>query len=101
MRSARYSIVAALALSATPAAAAGQFESPKTTPAVVVQGNGFSASKTVSGVVVQGNALDASKLATGAVVQGAGFEATKMSIGIVVQSVASGGIVIRAPLTHW
>lgn len=86
---------------ATAASAASLFESSKLSPGVVVQGTALQSSKLSPGIVVQGTALQSSKLSPGVVLQGTAFQSPKISIGIVLQTVASGGTIPRAPLTHW
>jgi hypothetical protein len=79
-----------------------QFESSKLSPGAVVQGSGSESSKLSPGIVLQGSGAQSSKLSPGVVLQGASLQASKMSIGVVVQSVpGGGGVVVRAPLTHW
>jgi hypothetical protein len=52
--------------------------------------------------VLQGSGVQSSKLSPGVVLQGASLRSSKISIGIVVVSVpGGGGVVVRAPLTHW
>jgi hypothetical protein len=86
---------------ATGQASAQNFESSKLTSGVVVQGTAFESSKMAPGVVVQGTAFESSKMAPGVVVQTTGFQSSKISVGIVLIAVKNGGVVPRAPLTHW
>lgn len=103
MRPAAFCIAMALIGTMTPMAhSQSNFESSKLSPGVVVQGSGLESSKLSSGVVVQGNSLESSKFSAGIVVNGLAFQSPKVSIGIVVNTVAqAGGVIPRAPLTHW
>jgi hypothetical protein len=65
-------------------------------------GSDFESSKLAPGIVVQGSALQSSKLSSGIVVQHSGFQSSKISVGIVLLAVpGGGGVISRAPLTHW
>lgn len=90
-----------LLLSAADAFAQSQFQSSKTSPGIVVQGDSLSASKISPGIVLQGSSFNASKLSPGVVLQSTSFQSSKMSVGVVVQTVSNSGIIVRAPLTHW
>ena len=98
-------VIAAIILPslAATAAAQSQFESSKLSPGVVVEGSGLESSKLSSGIVMDNLSLQSPKLSVGIVVQSlAAFKSSKLSVGIVVESVSgSGGVVLRAPLTHW
>ena len=92
----------AAALAALVAPAGATFESSKMLPGIGLEGTAFKSPKVSAGIVTQGTAFKSPKLSTGVVVQGTAFKAPKISVGIVVQSFSGGGGVIqRAPLTHW
>jgi hypothetical protein len=103
MRARSLILATALLLSvATLACADSLFENSKLSPGVVVQGTGFQSPKLSPGVVVQGTGFQLPKLSPGVVVQGDGLQSSKISVGIVLEEVAGGGgVVPRAPLTHW
>lgn len=78
-------------------------QSPKLSPGVVTEGSGLQSPKLSPGVIIEGNGLQSSKLSVGIVVANtAAFESAKLSVGVVVETLSSsGGVVPRAPLTHW
>jgi hypothetical protein len=96
-------IVAAILLPlVTSAAHAGSdFESSKLSPGVVLQGAALQSSKLSTGVVLQGAGLKSSRLSSGVVLQNSSFQSSKISIGIILEAAKSGGVIPRAPLTHW
>ena len=79
------------------------FESSKLSPGAVVEGSGLQSPKFSPGVVIEGSGLQSSKLSAGIVVVNVGaFKSSKLSAGVVVETLnSSGGVVPRAPLTHW
>jgi hypothetical protein len=103
----------------TAASAQSQFESSKVTAGVITQGSGlqsskmsigivlssgpsnFESSKMSPGIVLQGASFDSSKMSPSIVLQGTSFQSSKMSVGIVLNTRTGGGVVQRAPLTHW
>lgn len=97
------SVGIALVETASFAFAASNFESPKLSSGMIIQGGSFQSPALRPGVVVQGSSLQSPKLSPGIVVGIAGLESVKLSVGIVVQVVPGGGVgaVPRAPLTHW
>jgi hypothetical protein len=94
--------IAVMVSISTVAFAAPQFESSKLSPGIVVQGSGLESSKLSSGIVLQGAGMESPKLSAGLVLESLGFQSSKVSAGVVVETATgTGGIVSRAPLTHW
>ncbi|MFD1985441.1 hypothetical protein ACFSOZ_23295 [Mesorhizobium newzealandense] len=93
---------ALLCATTTAAFAGSDFESSKLSPAVVMEGEGLQSSKVLPGIVTEGSGLQSSKLSPGVVLENSGLQSPKLSIGVVVEALqGGGGIVSRAPLTHW
>jgi hypothetical protein len=77
------------------------FESPKLSPGVVTQGSSLQSSKLVPSIIVGGAGLQSSKFSSGVVTSIHGLQSSRLSVGIIVEVLPGGGIVTRAPLTHW
>lgn len=92
-----------LAAVVTAAMAQSQFESSKMSSGVVLEGAGVQSSKLSSGIVLQNTSLQSSKMSIGIVLEStAALQSSKFSTGIVLQTISGGGgVVPRAPLTHW
>lgn len=85
--------------------AQADFQSSKMSSGIVVEGSALRLPKLSTGIVVEGMAFRAAKMSVGVVMENAAppaFKSSKVSVGIVVLSIqGGGGVITRAPLTHW